>query len=132
MKEHDPLEETLAWYRETVPPEGVRDSNRQAVWIALEQTIAAHWWRRSITVPLPAVLATAAALLISLSIHLISAQGTGELSEPDSAAVLSGGDNNTVSTLIASADPHVEYSETQRYLSGVGVIDRDIFYQIKE
>ena len=132
MNEHDPLEEMLGQFRETVPPEGVRDSNRQAVWMALQQPIATHWWQRSITVPLPTVMATAAALLISLSIHLISAPGRGELSEPDAAAEPSGGGNSTATTLVASTGPHIEYSETQRYLSGVGVIDRNIFYQIKE
>ena len=77
MNEHDPLEEMLAQFRETAPPEGVRNSNRQAVRIALQLPIVTHWWQRSMAVPLPAVLATAAALLISLSIHLISTPGRG-------------------------------------------------------
>ena len=132
MNEHDPLEEMLTQFRETAPPEGVRDSNRQAVRIALEQPVATHWWRRSITVPLPAVLSPAAALLISLSIHLVNAPGREEPPEPDVATEPSDGGRSSATTLVASTDPYVEYSETQRYLSGIGVIDRNIFYQIKE
>ena len=82
--------------------------------------------------PLPAILATAAALLISLSINLIGGRAGGERFAPDVSTTPSDGRNNSAMTLVSTNAPHFEYSETQSYLSGVGVIDRDVFYQIEE
>src|SRR5688500_15859091 len=121
MNEHDPLEEILSQFRNTLPPEAVRDSNRAAVLSALEPVgIPKPWWRRSISVPLPVVLATSAALMVSAAAHLLSVgNNTGQsrsalsVDEPDPA-------------LVATADSQVEYFETQRYLSGIGVVDRNV------
>jgi hypothetical protein len=132
MNEFDPIEQTVAKFREVVAPEAVRDANRKAVQSALEQRIATRWWQRSINVPLPVVLATAAALLISLYAHLFQARENGELPQSEATREPSVEGQNIEPTFVAASDSHTEYSETQRYLSGVGVIDRDIRYRIEE
>jgi len=119
-------------FRETEPSQDVRDANRQAVRKALKEQVATHWWQRSIALPVPAILSTAAVLLVSLTIHLISAMGHEQTPLPDGVIKQPGGSNNSATTLVASAEPQLEYSETQRYLSGVGVVDRKIIYRIKE
>lgn len=132
MNEHDPIEEMISQFQQTSPPEDVRDSNRKAVRTALQQQANTHWWQRSISLPLPAVLSTAAVLLLSLTIHLVSAMGHEQTSPPDGVIKQPGGSNRSVTTLVASAEPQYEYSETQRYISGVGVVERNIIYRIKE
>jgi hypothetical protein len=132
MNERDPLEETLARFRETLPPATVCDSNRAAVRAALEPLDATFWWRRSITLPLPVVLSAAAALLVSLAIHLLPAGRNAGPPQPGLPVEPPGKGDNSGTTLIATADPQVEYFETQRYLSGIGVIDRDVLYQFQE
>jgi hypothetical protein len=129
MNDHDPLEEALTQFRNTQPPEAVRGSNRATVRAALEQVgMRLPWWRRTISLPLPVVLATAAALLISVAAHLLAvvnntAPGSRPPSEPSTQGDGSG------PSLIAATDPRIEYFETQRYMSGIGVIDRNVSYR---
>jgi hypothetical protein len=131
MNEHDPLEETVAHFREMAPPADVRRANRMAVQAALERPVVTHWWQRTVSMPLPAVLATAAALVLSLSIHLLHPRGSEEFSKP-SVAVPSAVDSDNSATTLVGTGSNFQYSETQSYLSGVGVIGRNIVYQFKE
>ncbi len=132
MNEHDPFEKTFSHLRETQPPQDVRDANRRAVRLAIEQPAATHWWQRSIAVPLPAMMATAAVLLMSLSIHLMNTQGREEPPGSTDVTKPPAGSDTSATTLLVSNEPQVEYSETQSYLSGIGVVDRKIIYRIKE
>lgn len=132
MNAQDPLEETLARLRQTVPPDDVRTANRQAVQTALKQPEVTHWWQRTVAVPLPAALLTAATLVISISIHLVSPQGHDVPLKPDVVEDPAGGSGDSVMALAASTEPLVEYSETQRYFCGIGVVDRNMFYKVKE
>jgi hypothetical protein len=137
MNEHDPLDEVLAQFRETPPSEAVRNSNRAAVRRALEPVGTPRaWWRRTISLPVPVVLATAAALLISMAAHLLSAgnhsagnnagpSGPGRTVDPSAKG-------EDLGSLIAAAHSQVKYSESQRYLSGIGVIDRNVIYRLEE
>ena len=131
MNERDPIEETIARFREITPPANVRNANRMAVRVALELPVVTHWWQRTVTLPLPAVLATAAALLLSLSVHLFHRRGSEEFSKPNVGVRASAGGGNSATSLLAIG-PKSEYCETQRYLSGVGVIDRNMVFQIRE
>jgi hypothetical protein len=133
MNEHDPLDEALGEFRTMSPPQAVRDANRASVQKALNAiTIPVPWWRRSISLPLPVMLAIAAALLISLAAHLLPASsgaGPTRSSIPVNPPVK---DDGPRSTLVAAADSQFEYVETQRYLSGIGVVDRNVSYRIQE
>ena len=129
MNEDEFLKETLASLREAVPPEDVRLRNRSAVQMALRVPSTRHWWQRSIAVPVPAALLAAALLLISFTIHLNGLKtGNGNRNPENSSQ----GEKNLSTVLAASSDRQADYSETQRYLSGVGVFDRSMLYQNKE
>jgi hypothetical protein len=132
MNEHDPLEEALAPLREIMPPESVRQRNRAAVREALEERVARAWWRRRVTVPLPLALAIAALLLVSASIHVIDALKTTLPAAPAGATQRAVPEPPALSQYAAWSSPSVQYSESQRYVSGVGVIDRSIVCQIQE
>jgi len=138
MNDHDPLEEALAQFRNTLPPQAVRDSNRAAVRAVLEHAgISLPWWRRTISLPVPVVLSIAAALLISVAAHLLPADNlpAGNNAGPSPTEFTvdpPAKERDARSALIAAADPQVKYVETQRYLSGIGVIDRNILYRFEE
>jgi hypothetical protein len=131
MNENDPLEETISRFREISPPANVQNANRRAVEAALRRPVA-HWWQRGVTVPLPAVLATAAALILSLSVHVFHARLNRDSFEPSVTVAPSSEGGGSAGGFVAAATPRVEYSETQSYLSGVGVISRNMVYRIKE
>lgn len=132
MNEHDAFEETLARFRDTLPPAGVCDANRDAMRAALESRNTMRWWRRSISLPLPVALTAAAALLVSLTFHMLAAARNARPPQLGPAVGVSAKHNQPGTSLIAAAKPQVEYFETQRYVSGVGVIDRDVLYRFQE
>lgn len=132
MTEHDPIEYLLAQVREVSPSEEVRALNRDAVRTAMRQPTTTGWWHRSVAVPLPAALLTAAALLVSLSSHLFVSRSPGEPVQRPAVEDASGESNGFEVELLTSTDSRVEYSETQQYFSGVGVVDRNVIYKVKE
>jgi hypothetical protein len=132
MNEHDPLEETIACFREITPPANVRSANRMTVQVALEKRVVVHWWRRTVTIPLPAALATGAALLLSLSVHIFHAQEIQKSANPSVAVPPSVRGDNSATAFLSESATKFDYSETQSYVSGVGVVGRNIVYQFKE
>ena len=128
MNGQDPLEEPLAQLSEIVPPQNVRDANREAVRISLERPSASAWWQKSMTVPIPVAIAVAVVLLLSISTHLFRPPQSrpSDAGQPVRTAESSGRERTAI------IKPFGEYSETQRYLSGVGVIDRNITYAMEE
>lgn len=128
MSEDRWLEQTLGRFREVEPPENVRSGNRQAVRVALERPHAAPWWQRSLAVPVPVVLAGAAVLLLSLSVHMIPMREMGGSSLPDIPAE----GRSTDTGLLPTGNDGVEYSETQQYVSGVGIVNRELVFAIRE
>jgi hypothetical protein len=137
----DPLDDLFASFREVEPPAIVRAGNRVVVHAALREAAAPRvtndWLQRSVATPLPAALATAALLLVSLTLNVVlwrgwSAPAQAEVPGDGPGAASPVGENRLPSsTSLAIREPVVEYSETQRYLSGVGVVDRQVSYAIK-
>jgi hypothetical protein len=138
MNDDDPLEELLARFREVELPASVRAGNRAAMRAAAAApNLTRGWLQRSVATPLPAALATAALLLVSLTLNVVLWRGrptpAGAETPRDATEATSpaGESRLPASTALAMSEPVVEYSETQRYLSGVGVVDRQVSYAIK-
>jgi hypothetical protein len=142
MNDDDSWGELLAGFREIEPPASVRAANR-AVRAATAPRMTRRWLHRSVATPLPAALATAALLLISLTLNVVLWRGPQapvdagapvEVGTPAEArgATRPAVERRSPSTAnLATSEPQLEYSETQRYLSGVGVVDRQASYVFK-
>lgn len=133
----DPWDELLARFREIEPPASVRAGNRAAVRAASAPRVTKGWRHRSVETPVPAALATAALLLASLTLNLVLWRGqraSADLRTPadaEGAAPPAVESRPSLTATVAMNEPRLEYSETQRYLSGVGVVDRQVSYAIK-
>jgi hypothetical protein len=102
MNERDPLEEVIFQFREMAPPLDVRIANRLAVRSALDGRFATHWWQRTVTISLPTVLATGAALILSLSIQLFNSHRNTEFSESNVRVPPAKEEGGSVTTLLAT------------------------------
>jgi len=128
MNEHDPIEEALSKLRDIRPPREVQAANRQRVRSELRSGGKTHWWQSSIRVPLPAAVAVAAMLGLSFSILVfnIMEPQAGPAPTPPSM------DINTGTALVVASEHGSIYTETHGYISGIGVINQHVRYQIKE
>jgi hypothetical protein len=115
----DELNKLFEPLRATAPNAEMRAANRDAALVASPVT---PWWRRTIEVPLPVALATAAGLVIAVSWRTAA-----------STPVVP---TQPVSVLAPATEPSspVEdsYVERQRYLPGFGVVYREVSYQPQE
>jgi hypothetical protein len=133
----DPWDELLERFREIEPPASVRAANLAAVRVAAAPRVTTGWRHRSVATPVPAALATAALLLVSLTLNLVLWRGQRAPADVRTPANVDGAANPAVESRpsltasVAMNEPRLEYSETQRYLSGVGVVDRQVSYAIK-
>ncbi len=136
MNDDDLWDELLARFREIEPPPSVRAGNRAAVRAAAAR-VTTGWRHRSVAAPVPAALAIAALLLISLTLNVVLWRGQraeSAITTPIDASEAASPVVERVSPStanLAMSEPQIEYSETQRYLSGVGVVDRRVSYVFK-
>jgi hypothetical protein len=115
----DELNKLFEPLRATAPNAEMRAANRDAALVASPVT---PWWRRTIEVPLPVALATAAGLVIAVSWRTAASTPLAP-SEPI--------------PVVAPAPepaPPVEdsYVESRQYLPGFGVVYREVSYQPQE
>jgi hypothetical protein len=138
MNDDEPWDELFAKFRAIEPPASVRAGNRAAVRGAASPQVTRGWLHRSVATPLPAALATAALLLVSLTLNFVLWRG--QTAATDGRTPVDGKikanpaveRRSPATTNLAMREPQIEYSETQRYLSGVGVVDRRASYIFKE
>jgi hypothetical protein len=137
MNDDDHLDELLVRFRDIEPAASVRAANRAAVRAALTVRVTGGWLHRSVVTPLPAALAMAVLLLVSLTLNAVlwrSRQASGVANMPrnvTSAASPARQSRLPATKRMPFSDQQFEYSETQRYLSGIGVVDRQASYAIK-
>lgn len=137
MNDDEPWEDLFAKLREIEPPASVRAGNRAAMRAATALPATQGWLHRSVATPLPAMFALAALLVVSLSLNFVLWRGRPAATETTAPAEVGeaaspAGDRRSPSIRnLAMSEPQVEYSETQRYLSGVGVVDRRVSYVFK-
>jgi hypothetical protein len=125
------LEEMLAPLIRIEPPPEARIANRQAVSAALHSFHVLNeqrhlpWWRRSIAIPTP----LAAALVLLMAISFYSSFRNWQ----KSSVPLIGASNSAAQLpAVAHQQPVVEHYETETYLCGVGRINSESYYAIKE
>lgn len=113
------LNELFEPLRAQGPTAAMRAASRDA---ALGVVPVTPWWRRTIEVPLPVALATAAGLVIAVSWRTASST---PLAPSKPVPVVAPATEPT---------PPVEdrYVERQRYLPGFGVVYRQVSYQPQE
>ena len=138
MNNDDPLDALFASMRKIEPPASVRAANRAAVRAAMTPCVAGGWLSRSVLTPLPAAFATVALLLVSLTLNVVqwragqaSASRKSRLDVTTAVPPMAGERRGPAAAGLSTSEPQIEYSETQRYLSGVGVVDRQVSYAIK-
>jgi hypothetical protein len=136
MNDDGPLNDLFATLREIKPPERVRAANRDAVRTAAAPPRATNRWSyRTVATPLPAALA--ALLLVSLTLNVVLWRGQRRPSDLATtrdekiAATPAVERGSPAASNLAMSEPQIQYSETQRYLSGVGVVDRRASYVFK-
>jgi len=125
----DEFDEVLSPLRETEPPVEVQAANRAAVQAALATHEPLRLWQRSVAVPMPVALVTAALLLVSALFNLAS--GMRDRSGSRQGTTINGPAEATPG-VAGIASSRIAYAETQRYVSGLGVIDRQVSYGITE
>lgn len=117
----DELNDLLAPLRAVEPDEAIRRANRHAALNALRPT---PWWQRSVTVPLPVALATAAALL------LVVGQATFvsvTIDSPRAFEPTAAPPRDEPSNLEDSSD--FRLVESRRYVPGLGVVYRNVSFE---
>jgi hypothetical protein len=115
----DELNELFEPLRATRPSAEMRAANRDA---ALGATPVTPWWRRTVEVPLPVALATAAGLVVAVSWRTAAST----LVVPTQSV--------PVVAPAAEPAPPVEdsYVESRQYLPVFGVVYREVSYQPQE
>ena len=131
-------EEFLAPLRKLAPLAEGRGANRAAVTRELAQlennarAPREPWWRRRVSLPLPVAVAMAAMLLVSLTWTVMQESRPPQPQTP-SRPVPSSPSASPVQ--LASAAPRsatLEYSQTNTYVLGVGVISSESRYLLPE
>lgn len=115
----DELNEFFEPLRATGPSAEMRSANRDA---ALGASPVTPWWRRTVEVPLPVALATAAGLVIAVSWRTAASTPVVP-SEPIPVVA---------PTLEPSSPVEDSYVESRQYLPGFGVVYREVSYQPEE
>ncbi len=114
----DELKELFEPLRTQEPTGEMRAANRDAV---LGASPVTPWWRRTVEVPLPVALATAAGLVIAVS-------RPTALSTPIAPA-------ESIPAVAPAPEPTPiadSYVESRQYLPGFGVVYREVSYQPQE
>jgi len=124
----DPLTRSLERLRSVEPPQELRDANRRAV-LQSRRSHQGETLARTASVPMHWFIAIAAMLLTSVTINLFQLDGwrDGRTDRPAKQAPTPIGSSNLVA--VSSTDATEELWETQRYISGVGVVDRTRIYR---
>ena len=137
------LVEILSPLKSLEPPLAAQIANRQAVSAALSALLAANqqrqlpWWRRSISVPVP--LAVALAVLLAATL-LSSFRNWREPAEPPVVVQGQPATGPAVARKSAAATfqpvahvrPTWSHYETETYLCGVGRVNSETYYVLKE
>lgn len=141
---NDPLlVETFSHLRRLEPSLDARLRNRQVVVEELERLQVARrkqvlpWWGRTIAVPVPlaACLVVVAGLMLFSFFHDRQASSGVQIAAPDqpvqrSAHMQSAG--AVAATRAVDAHPVVEYYETETYICGIGRLNSESGYFIRE
>jgi hypothetical protein len=115
----DELKELFEPLRATGPSAEMRAANHD---MALSATRVPPWWRRTIEVPLPVALATAAGLVIAVNWRTAA-----------STPVVPTQPIPVVAPAPEPAPPVEDsYVESRQYLPGFGVVYREVSYQPQE
>jgi hypothetical protein len=140
----DPLlEEMLSHLKRLEPPLAARIANRQAVSAALSSFNAVSqqrhlvWWRRSVSIPMP--LAAALVMLMAIALYSSfrnwqerSALLIATTAQPRDDAATAHGNTTALTQPVAKAYPTWQHYETETYLCGVGRVNSESYYAIKE
>jgi hypothetical protein len=149
---HDPLpepgddpmlEEILSLLKRLEPPLETRLANRRAVAAELGALLAVNqkrhvpWWRRSISIPVPAAacLAVLAALALTSSFRGGQGQSPVRMAAPDQPAERATDaprEKAAIAKHAPDAQPVLEYYATETYLCGIGRVNWESGYSIKE
>lgn len=114
----DELDDLFEPLRAQEPTGEMRAANRDA---ALGVVRVTPWWRRTIEVPLPVALATAAAIFAAVGWNLMSGETIQQTSQPGPAVA-----NTIDDTLVASVDRQAPPSiyQSSVYVARVGFVER--------
>ena len=86
------------------------------------------WWRRSISIPVP----LAAALAVLMAVALASSFRGWQEQSPRHVAGPVRDDKAAVAKSTSDERPVLKYYETETYLCGVGRLDSESYYVIKD
>jgi hypothetical protein len=137
------LEELLAPLKHLEPPLEARIANRQAVSAALCSLQAVNrqsqlpWWRRSVVIPVPLAAALSLVMAVALYASFRNWQEQPALvvatpAQPTKAMAAAGGNETVVAMPTADAHPTWKHYETETYLCGVGRVNSESYYVLKE
>lgn len=130
MNENE-LNELLAPLRAAQPDEATRRANRHAARHALRPT---PWWRRSVAVPVPIALVTAAALLVAVGWGFSTRFDPADRRPDTTPNVVSPIGGGLEETLVATVDRRREGEvyQSASYVAGIGFVDRVTRYPAQE
>jgi anti-sigma factor RsiW len=114
----DELNELFEPLRAAKPSAEMRAANRDS---AMGATPVTPWWRRTIEVPLPVALATAAAIFIAVGWDLTAGKSIQQTPQPG-PAVANAIDDTLVASVDRQAPPSIYQSST--YVARVGFVER--------
>jgi hypothetical protein len=137
------LGEMFSHLKRLEPPMETRIANRRAVAAELGALVAASekrhvpWWRRTISIPVPvaACLAVLAALALTSSFRGEKEPSPVRMAAPDQPAeraIHAPRAKTEVAKHTPDAQPVLEYRATETYLCGIGRVNWESGYFIKE
>jgi hypothetical protein len=144
--EKDELEALLSPLKGLEPPLDARLTNRRAVAAALNsedrqpeltlnQNSRQPWWRRTVAVPVPLALGLALLMMLTL---FSTIQGwrprpaKAPVVRDEVAAANSTNDKNAAINTVANRSTRVQFSESEKYLCGIGRIRAETTYVFKD
>ena len=138
------LEESLSHLKHIEPPLETRIGNRMAIAGELSSLLTTnrrrrlHWWRRSISVPLP-IAASLLVMLGALTLQSVFLGGRERSPLPMAARDHSAGHaadvhRETTAVAMSASDPHpvLEYRVSETYVCGICRLKSESGYFIKE